>query len=305
MLKLFRFPYFLFLLSASIASCTVFDPPTVIPAYGHIDSIHFTTYYDTQGTASATIPAAWVYLDDNPVGAFQIPCTFPMIGNNGVHNIKIYSGISAADANSAYNINPFYQFYSFNVTLQQGVITKFHPTSTYYHWVVFKLMEDFESPSEVSGGKPLHIIGFHGGGLASASTTTYMTVVNSPKSDVFQGGHSGRVVVTHNNHYFIGITDPADSLPHNGSTPVYLEANYKCTTFLGVGMFERDTLVGPISPVVLSATSTWKKMYVDLNTTIQAWQAYPNYRVYFSMQLDSVDGHTTDTLLLDNIKIIY
>ncbi len=303
-LNRFKFPIFFLSITLAVASCTVFDPPLVVPAYGHIDSVHFTIIGnpDTQGTVSATIPAVWVYLDDNPVGAFQLPCTFPMVASNGSHSIKIFSGISAADGNSAYNINPFYQYYAVSANLQQGKTTVFKPTSFYYSWVIFKLMEDFES--ELVNSKPAHIINYGGNGTVGGGSDTYMTVVGSPKSDVFEGHHSGRVVVTPGKPYYIGMTDPDEALPHTNGTPVYMEANYKCTTYLSVGMFEEDSLI-QISPVVISPTSTWKKLYVDLNTSIQTYNLFPDYRIYFSMRLDSADGHNADTLLLDNIKIIY
>jgi len=300
----FKFSLLFSAMALFVASCTVFDPPVVVPAYGHIDSVHFTTFYDTQGTASATIPTAWVYLDDNPVGAFQLPSTFPMVASNGVHNIKIYPGISAGDASSAYNINPFYQYYSFNVNLQQGVTTTFKPTSTYYDWVIFKLMEDFDLPSETTNLIPAHIKDYGGGGVKGAGSTTYMQVISGPKVDVYQGGHSGMVVVTKAKPYYIGMTDPYLSLP-TGSTPVYMEANYKATTLVSIGMFESDT-VTQISPIIIYPTSTWSKFYYDMSTTISQFQVNTSsYRVYFSMVLDSVDGHTSDTLLLDNIKIMY
>ncbi len=304
-MKLIKFRFFILLLSVTVAvaSCNTFDPPIVVPAYGHIDSVHFEiTNQPLQGSASATIPAAWVYLDDNPVGAFQLPCTFPLVASNGNHNIKIYPGVSTAGGTSPYNIEPFYQYYSVTANLQQGKTTTFQPVSYYYSWVVFKLMEDFES--ELVNTQPAHIINFGGDGSVGGGSTTTMTVIGSPSSDVFEGHHSGRVLVNKSHEYYIGMTNPWDSLPNN-STPVYLEANYKCTTYLSVGMFAEDTTLGPITPSVLSSTATWKKLYVTLNPTIQNYYLFPQYRVYFSVRLDTIDGHTTDTLLLDNIKIIY
>jgi hypothetical protein len=164
-------------------------------------------------------------------------------------------------------------------------------------------MEDFELPTE-STGPPAHIVDYGGGGTKNGNSKTYMTVISSPKSDVFQGTHSGMVVVTHAKPYYIGMTDPPEALPQN-NTPVYMEANYKSTTLVSIGMFESDTAT-QISPIILYPTSTWTKLYFDMNTSISQFQAtYNAYRVWFSISLDSVDGHTSDTLLLDNIKIMY
>jgi hypothetical protein len=310
MLKLSRLLFCSFgVLSISFAltSCSTFDPPTVVPSYGHIDSIHFSIPADSanlEGSASSAIKAAWVYLDDNPVGTFQMPCTFPIVAGSGYHNIKIYSGVEAADANSAYSINPFYQFYSINVNLQQGKTTKFQPVSTYYNWVKFKYMENFDGESP--GSQPQHIVRYYGGGSKAAGSDTVMFVTRN-KSLVFDGtgsNGSGLVKLDENHTQYVGMTDPPDSLPYNG-TPVYLEFNYRTTTFFSVGLFEEDTVIQISPSTIVYPSSTWKKLYVDLySRTISTYHAYPNnYRVYFLMNYNT--GDVADTLLLDNIKIIY
>ncbi len=137
MLKLNRILFLL--LSASIPfllpSCTIFDPPVTVPIYGHIDSIHFNVPLDSaakQGSASAKIGYAWVYLDDNPVGAFQMPCTFPMVGSSGVHNIQIYPGITPANGNSAVSINPFINIIPLILICNRGINILSIRVSSYY-----------------------------------------------------------------------------------------------------------------------------------------------------------------------------
>jgi hypothetical protein len=308
MLKFFRFPYLalVVVIPYIISSCSVFDPPTVVPAYGHIDSIHFAIPADSavkEGTNSSNITAAWVYLDDNPVGAFQMPCTFPIIAGNGNHNIKIYSGIAAADAGSPLNINPFYQYYTVNVNLQQGVVTKFQPVSSYYDWVTFKFMENFDEYN--AGTLATSIIDYHGGGNKGDASLTSMYVTNTP-SLIFDGhGNSGIVTLNATDYQYTGMTDPPEVLPTTG-TPVYLELNYRCTALCNIGLFEGDTNDQLSPSVIVFPTSTWKKLYVDLYTNgISSSHVYNDYRVYFNMNLDTQDGHTADTLLIDNIKIIY
>jgi hypothetical protein len=276
-------------------SCSTFDPPLVVPAYGHIDSIHFSVNPDSvsqEGTASAQIPYAWVYLDDNPVGAFQMPCTFPMIASNGTHNIKIYPGIVPANGTSPASINPFYQYYSVDVVLQQGSTIKFHPTSTYFNWVSFPLLETFDA------GSQSHII--NSTGIDKSDTSLFIT---QNRALVFDGsGGSGMVVVTSPNHQnYVGMTNPWLSLPANGSTPVFMELNYKATTLFSVGLYEGDT--NYVSPLVVYPSSGWKKMYVIFQSTLSTYSLEPD-RIYFSISLDTQDGHTADTLLLDNIKIL-
>lgn len=302
MLKLKSLPYYLFLsaIPLFIQSCSQFDPPVVVPAYGHIDSIHFYVQADsasTLGTASANIPYAWVYLDDNPVGAFQMPCTFPIVASNGVHNILIYPGIDPANGNTALSIDPFYQYYSVNVTLTQGQVTDFHPTSTYYNWVNVLYKEDFDETSTT----PLYLSEYTGS--LSPSDTSIKIITKS--SCVFDGkGGSGLAIVTPgNHHYFIGVTTTL-TLPTNGQA-VYMELNYRATTYFSIGVFDgyEANFISPSAIVLPTPTGTWKKMYVSLNNTIQTF-SLEAYNIYFAMASDTVDNHSVDSLLLDNIKVL-
>jgi len=305
------FSFLLSPFSLFLSSCSTFDPPLVVPIYGHIDSIHFTVPLDSlplMGSASSKIQYAWVYLDDNPVGAFQMPCTFPMIGASGLHNVKIYPGVTPVGTLSPAAIYPFYQFYSFNITMNQGAKYTFHPTSVYNTWVKFPYLENFNSGSEVPGVPPSGIVGYYGDGVAANATTTTMIVVGSPLA--YQG-NSGMVIVNAAHPYYIGITNPGDSLP-NSSTPVYIELNYRCNTLFSVGVTEasNDPSQGDsaniASPTALVYPApAWTKMYISLNTTLQQFSS-ANYlhTVYFSMQWQQGDP-VNDTLLLDNIKILY
>lgn len=290
---LFSFPFFL-------SSCDTFDPPLVVPAYGHIDSIHFSVPADSaskQGTASSNIQYAWVYLDDNPVGAFQLPCTFPMIAANGTHIIKVFAGITPVGTTSPAAMYPFYQFYSITMNLQQGNKYKIEPTSVYYPWTQFLYKENFDEYTP--GSYPTGIINYHGGGNASVASRTTMVVV---EGKLAYQGFSGMVIVNHPNTYYMGITWPSDSLP-NSSTPVYMELNYRCTAQFSIGMFDLDTTNYSNPIAIVYPAPTWSKMYVSLNSTINAFQ-YIYQNIYFAMPLDTADGHTSDTLLLDNIKIL-
>ena len=64
----------LLLVMVNLTSCTVFDPPVVVPCYGHIDSIsyHYDTLNHPESSRFAYITDAWVYLDDNPIGPFGL-----------------------------------------------------------------------------------------------------------------------------------------------------------------------------------------------------------------------------------------
>ncbi len=298
----FHFSFFIFSFSFCLlfSSCNTFDPPIIVPVYGHIDSIHFTVPTDsltTEGSASAQIPYAWVYLDDASVGAYQMPCTFPIIASNGIHNIKIYPAIIPAAGGSPAMIYPFYQFYSVNVNLQQGSVYKFQPTSLYFTWVKFPLIESFDAESP--GAPPAHIINYRGLDKIGASEDTMK--ITYKKSLVYSGKGSGIAVVNQAHPYYIGITDPPfDSIP-SLSSALFLEANYRATGVFTIGLVEGDTTNLIQLGLAIYPTTGWNKIYIDLAPTVVAYPIRP-YRVFFTMTLQS--GDVSDTLLLDNVKLL-
>lgn len=308
MLKLNRLLLYViifFSLPLFITSCNTFDPPLNVPIYGHIDSIHFNVPLDSvpkQGSASAYVQYAWVYLDDNPVGAFQLPCTFPMVGSTGTHNIKVYPGVTPAGTNSPAGIYPFYQFYSINLNMQQGKTYKLNPTSAYYTWVQFPYIENFDNES--NGTHPTHIANFYGDHGADSPTDTSMYVTDNTKL-IYQGRGSGMVIVNQLKPYYIGVTILnylSDSITNNGTTPAYVEFNYRATAEFTVGLMESDTSVIFSPAAIIFPSTKWNKMYVSLNNSLTSADIRP-YNVYFSIKWNSGDP-VSDTLLLDNIKIV-
>lgn len=315
MLKPFRLLcYFIFPLAFVVysSSCNTFDPPLTVPVYGHIDSMHLVIPPDSAskyGSASASIQYAWVYLDDNPVGAFQLPCTFPMVAGNGKHTVEVYPAVTPVGGSSPASIYPFYQYYSVVIDMQQGKTYKIEPVINYFSWVQFPYLMNFDNFSPgvppINNGK-YEIINYYGNGNKSGATTTTMTVVSKPLA--YQD-NSGMVVVNKAHPYYIGLTWPGNTLSFNNSnTPVYMELNYRATTLFAIGMFANngngDTTIKSSPIAIVYPTTGWKKMYMSLNNTIYPTFKTPPQNIYFTITWDSTDNHAADTLLLDNIKIL-
>ena len=87
---------FLSLLVLSIlGSCNIYNPAEPVPAYIHVDNIKVKgadTTATGQGTNSSKISDAWIYIDDQLIGCFEMPCTVPVI-SEGNHALRIRTGI--------------------------------------------------------------------------------------------------------------------------------------------------------------------------------------------------------------------
>lgn len=270
-------------------SCKKLNPPETIPCYGHIDSIGFTVGTG-QGSASADINSAWVYVDDQPVGAFELPCTFPMVASNGTHTISIYPGVTVDGMNSTRNKYPFYTYYANPVNLTQGSTTKFAFTGTYTASTKFDWIEDFDGPGGIT--------------ISKYSGDTNMFKVGKP--DAFEGSYSGEVLLDSNasiNEVAYTGTSDSMTLPHNG-TSVFMEINYNTNCLFTMGVFYYDagtsSYIQGAQWVSAYATTGWKKMYIDLGPMVANLSG--PFKIYFSVIRPY--GTTEAKLMLDNIKVL-
>jgi hypothetical protein len=300
--------YFLFILALSIwlsgtmTSCSLFTPPAIIPCYGHIDSIPLIiTNPLQQGTSANGINSVWVYVDDNPIGAFQMPVTFPMIATTGQHKVTIFAGVENFGEAENRTKYPFYSSYILNTTLTQGATVKFKPTVEYATWAKVGIIDNFDE----SGLTPQHIYKDTNAPTYSKATDTNMYIIHIPNSNVYQGNGSGLVTVNSTKQYYNGITDTFN-IPNNGSA-VFLEMNYKTNNVFTVGLYNvGNSIIGGTAyyPIVyVDTSSTWKKMYINLQPTIGSYPSYNNeYKIYFNVALDP--GATLGQTYFDNVKIV-
>jgi len=279
---------------ALFPSCSKFDPPEVIPAYGHVSVIKLDTTNNSQGSPSNMgITDAWVYVDENPVGAFQMPCTFPIVVPTGYHNVLIFAGTEDDGLSAQRTKYPFYTAYSINTTLTQGSVVSFTPTVTYQTWTNFAWLEDFESPFTTLYDT-----------IAYSSDTGLVVISKTSNPNVFDGNHSGAVYLVGANSktHFRGYTSSFNLL--NDGNPVYLEMNYKTDASFAVGLLYAGTSTysGQTVPIVyVDTASTWKKMYVNISQTLVSTNSGA-FKIYFDMLLPG--GQPTAALYLDDLKLL-
>ena len=72
--------------------CDKFEGDQTIPSYLKIDSLGFITDNDLQGTNNQKFADAWIYVDDDIIGGFEMPFTIPVL-SEGMHKLEISPGI--------------------------------------------------------------------------------------------------------------------------------------------------------------------------------------------------------------------
>jgi hypothetical protein len=275
--------YFISLFLFVLSSCNKEEP---IPSYIHIDKINLTTNYSTEGSNANKILDAWIYIDDQLVGTFEMPCTVPVLFY-GDHTVKILPGVKENGISETRIPYPFYFRYESGISLTAGQVTTISPTVTYSTGADFSWIEDFE------GALPTV--------CDSGTSDTVMKITNTP-SEVFEGIGSGVVNLPSGVYY--GVSCNKYTLPQAGA-PVFLELNYNCNTEFNVGIigYTYNNLIDvqEIS-LTLRPTTGWNKVYINLSNEISAATNSVRFGIFFSMIKDP--NLAKSQIYVDNIKLV-
>ena len=265
-----------------LTACNIINPEEDIPAYIHVDSIGVYTDLLTQGSASSNIVDAWVTVDGQFLCGYPLGTNVPVL-YNGTHTVTIRAGILLNGIEGTRVPYAVFKSYDTLVDLKPGVIHNLYPRVTYLPSAVIALNEDFDNTSL----------------LFSTPVTSASITVESNSFD----GNCGRVVLDAAHTSFECNTTDSFELP-GGTTPTYIEINYKCNTEFSVGV-KANTTLGPLDFPLLYIRSSdyWKKIYVNLTSITSQAQSATGWKIYLKANLE--DGAVTDTLRFDNIKLVY
>jgi len=268
-------------------SCEVFNPEEQIPSYIHIDKIDLNTTSE-QGSNSSKITDAWVYVDDQLVGAYELPVTLPVLFS-GTHTVVIKPGIKVNGISATRAVYPFYKPYTASINLFPDSIITINPTLTYNTYTVFEWKEAFED-----------------GGISIDKTLFSDTTIDktSDITKVFEGSYSGVVHLDATHEFFQGVSLNSLILP-TGDAPVFLELNYKTDALIKVGLYANSSSsVMKLDVLYINKSANWNKIYINLNSAIARATNNPfDFQVCIEMQKDT-DASSAE-ILFDNIKLVH
>ena len=302
------------LFATAFVSCNKFGGQEV-PSYIHIDSITVNCDYAVYGASTSKITDAWVYVDDQIVGCFELPATFPIIAK-GPHKISIRGGICEDGRGSARGPYPFYQWAIYkDLNLVEDSIINLNPQLVYYpinEGVNIGWMEDFETTNSL---------------IAMPQSDTSVAAV-SYLDDPFVWYHnpnsyrSGRIDLPPDSLDFYAASADEMSFHKNYVDFCLLEMDYNCndTFFVGVTYLEDYAInVHPLVKVLPTdkqndRPSVWKKMYVNLGPFMNEHTAADYFKVYFTSNLSVAASlgqspyyplNEPRHYYLDNLKVLY
>jgi hypothetical protein len=275
---------------ATLTGCYKFEGNQTVPAYLSIDTILFNTYYPEQGSESHKITDVWVYVNDNIVGAYELPATFPVLAS-GLNELELRPGIKLNGISSTRVPYPFYEpivYDDFNFVVDT-TLNVTNPSTGYYSNLVFAWMEDFEEAGITIEENP-------------ASDTTIVRVIREDSPDP-STKYAGAIFLTEDNPVYSAATYNAYPMLKQGS-PVLMELDWKSDNYLHTGLLIREpTGYVKVPLLTINRSAEWNKIYVNLGPNLSLHPQASEYRVYFEAGLDSDKAQST--IFLDNIKIIH
>ena len=282
-------------LMLALISCEKFEGDQSVPAYIHVDTIllHSNPLLQ-EGALTHNFTDVWVYVDNQIIGAFELPATIPVLVS-GEHRLDLYAGVKFNGISGNRGTHPYMKPYEIeNFDFVPDSIIQVNPVVSFSDYTDFLFMEDFEDAS-------------HELVSTSNSDTTLNIISHTPPIPLY-GAYSGLGYLDADRQV-LEVTTFSEEVPgfeiDAGKTPLLLEMDYNTNNLLVVGLFLRGggTSVTQHPVVVLNPTGgEWRKVYVNFSPSISNNSTDVYYNVYFRADLES----TLDTAVLkiDNLKLI-
>ncbi len=278
----------LILLQSQFQSCDLIDDPEQIPAYIQIDTVKLETNYQLERSNSHKIVDAWVFADNQLIGAFELPMKAPIL-LDGEQEIEVFAGISDNGIRSTPEVYPFYDRSINSTTLTAGETVTIEPIVTYIDEVEVQLKNgDFET------GNPFQDI--------DGNITSTLELSNV---DPFQGNNCGRMLLTESSPLIEVSTLAEFNLPDPTDSPMYIELDYKNEAPFEIGLIGVTSNIefAKIYVVGMLESEEWNKIYINLRADV-ADIAAESYRIVIKAQRPN--NATEDVeILVDNIKLLY
>jgi hypothetical protein len=279
---------FLFIISV-FCSCNIINPTEKIPAYISIDTFLLNTDFGLQGSNAAKITDAWIYVNDNPIGVFELPCKIPAI-NEGNCKISIGPGIKTNGISATRTVYPFYKYYDVQVDLIPEMETKISPVTVYFDSISFPFKTNFDDAAGIS--------------LEATNKSDTGVFITNTQGEVFEGNGSLKAVLAQDTGYLEFRQVDAVQLPKQGKL-VFAELNFNCNRVITVVLYSNYISSAPKIDNVISLSPTdgkWNKIYIDLTKYVSTEVNASNYRLYFTAS--KLDKKGPLILLMDNLKIV-
>lgn len=279
------------LLMISLPSCNLINPDETAPGYIEITPFTFDpvpTIPELGPSTSTKIKDAWVYIDNEFHGVYELPVRFPVL-STGNHQLRIFPGILLNGIAGTRSPYPFYKSSEHTVTIPADGTVEINPTTYYLPDVECAYCESFEGS------------GFSLAPTAQSDTMMYLLAPGD--TNIFEGASSGAAYLQTAYKKF-EVTTTNEFLPPGAGAAVFVEVNYKINQEMNMGIFVYQPNLDPeqIPVITFRKSETWNKIYVPIGEFISSYPAATGFKLYFGAIKDP--NTTISSFYIDNIKVV-
>ena len=254
-------------------------PNDGVPVYMKMDSVQVLTLI-SQGVGSQNITDVWVEANSDNVGAYELPCNFPVLQENDIRFV-VSAGIKESGQSGVRVIYPFYAADTFSIVGTRGQQYSHHPVFKYVNGAQFSFAEDFNFSNPFTGS----------------------SLVNDGNVDPVYGG-------TRCIKMSVNATDSSKEISHvtkydlPEGQEIWLELDYKSEVPFYVGFygtFNSGSIVR-VPVLFVTAQPEWHKVYVKFSNYVGNLRA-DTYNVYFEALRPY--GSSGGSVYIDNVKLVH
>lgn len=243
-----------------------------------------------EGELSQSLTEAWVYINDQCVGVFELPIKIPLL-TTGAVDVKVYPGVRVNGIAATKKIYPFCSVYNTNLTLIQNQTVSIAPVTKYVSNAQF-IIEDFEGANVMIENDP--------------NTSMANFVLDNTDLQPFNGNTYAKVDLNSTDSIWVAYTTFGSYLPRGKE--VYLEIDYYTTNRVVTSLLAISPGGLKKNPNIQLNKSTpetvkWKKMYIELKELIGASDASAYFDHGFEAWKEKDLANTE--IRIDNIKVVY
>ena len=247
-------------------------------------------YAGGEGELTENISEAWVYIDDELIGVFEVPFKIPIL-KTGAVDIKLFPAIKNNGISASKKVYPFMETFQINGVLISNDTLIISPTTKYKDNLNFTI-EDFEDINTNLINDP-------------NTSAANFSLVNS-NLQWFNGNFYAHIGLNSVDSTWVAYTNWASYIAKGKE--VYLEIDYRNTTNVLTGLIAispSGTIPNPHITLQTQDTSTvvWKKIYLDLREMVGASANGAYFEQSFEAYLE--DGLTSSDIEIDTLKLIH
>ncbi len=283
------FRIFTLFLIFTISSCDIINPEEEIPSY--IEILPFDYTVGSDGSSSQKITDAWIYVNGEYLGAFDLPKTIPVLAI-GDHDVIIDPGIKENGIKATPIIYPFYERFNGSINLVPGEVTSIQPATKYDEDRISILLNE----------------GFNN----SSNVNTFGENVEHTDVDVMEGARSGLILLDKETMPNVGLKSTGLTVFPSQGDIAFLEMDYKSEVPIFIGIIGFDAFGNQTLSDLTYGTNPrtdWNKVYFNFTDAFSTLRQNNTvtYQIRISAQILIENGEFTmenAEIRLDNIKLI-